>query len=152
MPSVTSRRRRERGSVLMLMPAAVMIVIVLGSIAVDFAIAFLGEREALSLASAAANDAATAGLDQERFRETGEFALDPDRVRRVVDATLAASSSELDDVTVEVGFLIVDGTEAVRVVVRGTVEYVFAKAIPGAPDRIEVEASATAVARVGSPS
>ena len=134
----------------MLMPAAVLIVILLGSIAVDFAIAFLGEREALSLASAAANDAATAALDQDRFRTTGEFTLDHDRARRVVEATLAASSSELHDVTVDVSFPVIDGTEGVRVEITGTVDYVFAKAIPGAPDGIEVEASATAVARVGS--
>jgi hypothetical protein len=133
----------------MLMPAAVMIVILLGSIAVDFSIAFLGEREALSLASAAANDAATAALDQERFRSTGEFTLDHDRARGIVDATLAASSSELRDVAVEVTFPVVDGTEGVRVQVTGTVDYVFAKAIPGAPDHLTVEAAATAVARVG---
>jgi D-alanyl-D-alanine carboxypeptidase len=58
----------------MLMPAAVLIVIVLGSIAVDFAIVFLGEREAASLAAAAANDAATAVAEhvaesEERFVE-----------------------------------------------------------------------------------
>jgi hypothetical protein len=134
----------------MLMPAAVMIVIVLGSIAVDFAIAFLGEREALSLASAAANDAATAGLDVDRFRSDGEFTLDHERARRVVEATLAVSSTELHGVTVDVSFPVVDGTEGVRVVVRGTVDYVFAKAIPGAPDHLEVEASATAVARDGT--
>jgi hypothetical protein len=33
--------------------------------------------------------------------------------------------------------------------VSGSVDYVFAKAIPGAPDGLRVEASATAVARVG---
>lgn len=147
MPAVTPRR--ERGSVLMLMPAAVLIVIVLGSIAVDFAIAFLGEREALGLATAAANDAATAGLDEAVFRDTGEFAIDEDRARRVVDATLEASSSELRDIEVDVSFPVVDGVEAVRVEVAGTVDYVFAEAIPGAPDSIRVEATATAVARVG---
>ena len=148
MPAVRERGA-ERGSVLMLMPAAVLIVILLGSLAVDSAIAFLGEREALSLASAAANDAAAAALDQEAFRATGEFTLDHDRARLIVDATLEASSSELHDVTVEVTFPVVDGTEGVRVQVTGTVDYVFAKAIPGAPDGLRVEASATAVARVG---
>ena len=147
MPAL--KRADERGSVLMLLPAAVMIVLLLGAIAVDAAIAFLGEREALSLASAAANDAAAAALDQDRFRATGEFSLDHDRARRIVEATLASSSSELDDVSVEITFPIVDGTEGVRVEITGSVEYVFAKAIPGAPHRIEVEASATAVARVG---
>lgn len=150
MPAVNHRHRSgERGSVLMLMPAAVMIVILLGSIAVDHAIAFLGEREAAGLATAAANDAATAALDQDAFRATGEFRLDHDRARRVVEATLASSSSELHDVTVDITFPVIGGTEGVRVVVRGTVDYVFAKAIPGAPDGLVVESTATAVARVG---
>lgn len=134
----------------MLMPAAILIVILLGSIAVDFAIVFLGEREAASLASAAANDAATAALDQATFRETGEFHLDHALARDVIDATLDASSSELHDIrVVEVEFPVIDGTEGVRVTVRGRVDYVFAKAIPGAADSIEVDASATAVAREG---
>lgn len=142
-------RRTERGSVLMLMPAAVLIVILLGSIAVDVAIAFLGEREALSLATAAANDAATAALDEEHFRRTGEFRLDHRRAEAIVDAALEAASSELRGLDHDVTFPMVDGTEAVRVVVAGTVDYVFAEAIPGAPDGLRVEAAATAVARVG---
>ena len=139
----------ERGSVLMLMPAAVLIVIVLGSIAVDLAIAFLGEREAASLAAAAANDAATAALREGVFRETGEFRIDEDRARRIVRATLQASSSELDGLDFDVRFSTIAGEPAVTVTVRGTVDYVFARAIPGAPDGIDVEATATAVARIG---
>ncbi len=145
MPAVT---RPDRGSVLMLMPAAVLIVVLLGSIAVDFAIVFLGEREALSLATAAANDAATAALDEEQFRTGGGFALDEQRARQVVESALLASSSELEGMTFTIEFPVVAGEPAVRVTVRGTVEYIFAKALPGL-DTVEVEASATAVARVG---
>lgn len=139
----------ERGSVLMLMPAAVLIVIVLASITVDFAVVFLGERELASLAGAAANDAATAGLDQERFRETGAFVLDPDRVGAVVHSTLAASSSEVRDITVTVSVTDVAGEPAVEVTLRGTVDYVFAPALPGASDTATVEATAVAVASPG---
>jgi uncharacterized membrane protein len=139
---------RARGSVLMLMPAAVLVVVVLGSIAVDFAIVFLGEREAASLAAAAANDAATAVAEQE-FREEGTFRLDEDRARRVAEATLDASSSVIDDLDYEVEVGTVAGEPAVTVTVSGTVAYVFAPALPGAPDRAPVEASATAVARAG---
>lgn len=133
----------------MLMPAAVLVVIVMGSIAVDFGIVFLGEREAASLAAAAANDAATAAVSDEAFRSAGAFEIDEDRARRVVRATLQASSSEIDGLDFEVEFTSVAGEPAVTVTVRGTVEYVFAKAIPGAGDGAEVEASATAVARQG---
>jgi Flp pilus assembly protein TadG len=151
VPAVSAGRASppERGSVLMLMPAAVLIVIVLASIAVDFTIAFLGEREAASLAAGAANDAATAAVDEQAFRRTGEFRIDENRARRVAHATLAASSSELDAVVLDVEVTSVGGEPAVTVTVRGTVDYVFAPAIPGAPHGTEVEASATAVARVG---
>jgi hypothetical protein len=133
----------------MLMPAAVLIVIVVGSIAVDFAIVFLGEREAAALAAAAANDAATAAVDEQVFRETGEYRLDEARARRVAEASLASSSSELDELAVEVVVMDIGGEPAVTVRIRGTVTYVFARAIPGAPDGARVEAVATAVARIG---
>ena len=140
--------RTDRGSVLMLMPAAVMIVIVLGSIAQDFAVVFLGEREAASLATAAANDAAAAAVDEQGYRSSGEFRIDEQRARRGPggDALLVlrAPSVEADIDVVTVG-----GEPAVVVTVRGTVDYVFARAIPGAPDGTQVEASATAVARAG---
>jgi hypothetical protein len=132
----------------MLMPAAVLIVIVLGSIAVDFAIVFLGEREAASLAAAAANDAATA-VAEEHFRESGAFRLDEDRARRAAEATLDASSSVIDDLDLVIDVITVAGEPAVTVTVSGTVAYVFAPALPGGPDRARVEATATAVAREG---
>jgi hypothetical protein len=132
----------------MLMPAAVLIVIILGSIAVDFAVVFLGEREAASLAAAAANDAATA-VDEEPFRSTGELRLDEDRARRVAEATIDASSSVIDDLRYEVEVGTIAGEPAVTVTVSGTVAYLFAPALPGAPARASVEASATAVARQG---
>jgi hypothetical protein len=143
-------RLSERGSVLMLMPAAVLVVLVLAAIAVDSAVVFLGEREAASLASAAANDAATAALREDAFRETGAFVLDEDQARRIVRSTLEASSSELDLLgQPDVALVDVNGEPAVTVTIRGTVDYIFAKAIPGTDDRAVVEASATAVARVG---
>ena len=140
---------RDRGSVLLLVPAGVLVVIVLASIAVDFGIAFLGEREVASLAAAAANDAATAAVDEEHLRETGEFRLDPDVVDDVVAATLASSSSEVDLEPPQVEVTIVDGEPAVRVRLTGTVDYVFAPALPGGPERVEVSASAIAVATEG---
>lgn len=141
--------RRERGSSLMLMPAAVLVMVVLGSIAVDFSIAFLGEREVAGLAAAAANDAVTAGLDVDRFRADGEYTLDPALVEQVVAATIDASSTEVDLQDPVVELLVVDGAPAVRVTLRGTIGYVFAPAIPGAPDRTTVEATALAVALEG---
>ena len=51
----------ERGSVLLLFPAAVLIVIVLSAITVDSSIAFLAQRELANATAAAANDAASRG-------------------------------------------------------------------------------------------
>lgn len=141
--------RGERGSVLLLMPAAVLVVLVLASIAVDFTIAFLGEREAASLAAAAANDAVTAALDDERFRAGEGIGLDEERARRIALSTLGASSTELDDLEVEVVVGDLAGEPSVTVTVRGTIDYVFARALPGAPTEAAVEATATAVARTG---
>jgi len=132
----------------MLMPAAILIVILLGSIAVDFSIAFLGEREAASLASAAANDAATA-IDEEVFRADGRLELDVRRARQVAGATIRGSSTEIDGLDFNVARTQVDGEDAITVTVWGTVDYLFADAIPGAPDRTAVRATATAVARSG---
>jgi hypothetical protein len=136
--------------VLLLMPAAVLIVIVLGAIAVDAAVVFLGEREASSLATAAANDAATA-IDDDVLRAGGGFVLDQDRARRIALAAIAGTSSDLDDLGVEVTFPTVDGETAVRVVVRGRVHHVFAQALPGADDTVAVSASATAIAEAQPP-
>ena len=141
--------RRERGSVLLLVPAGVLVVVVLASIAVDFTVAFLGEREVANLASSAANDAATAAVDLDHLRETGEFRLDLGRAEQVVAASLAGSSTEVDLAPPDVELTVVDGEPAVRVRLTGTVDYVFAPALPGGPERVEVAASAVAVAAVG---
>jgi Flp pilus assembly protein TadG len=133
----------------MLMPAAVLIMILLGSIAVDFAIAFLGERELASLASAAANDAATAAYDVERYREDGTFVLDLDRAEQIVADTLGASSTEVDLEPPVIEPVTIGGDPGFRVTLRGTVAYIFARAVPGLPETTEVEASAVAVAREG---
>lgn len=65
--NLDARGTRQRGSVLLLVPAGVLVLIILGAISVDFAIAFSRQRELSSLAAAVANDAATAALSDERF-------------------------------------------------------------------------------------
>ena len=132
---------RERGSVLMLMPAAVLVVLLLGAIAVDFSLAFLAERELLSAASAAANDAATFGLDEDALRARGELVLDPDRVEAAVARSLRARGNPLVD-RAAVAVSLDDGQ--VRVSLRSRAEHLFSSAVPGAPDGTDVEASASA--------
>ncbi len=109
-----TRLRSTRGSVLMLMPAAVLIVLLLGAIAVDSAIVYLGQRQAYNVAFDAANDAAGAGFDADTARRTGEIVYDPVRVEVLAAEAIAAadihdlhlvSTSVADDVvsvTVEI--------------------------------------------------
>ena len=141
----------ERGSVLMLVPAAVLVLVILGAIAVDFSVAFLGQRELASAAGAAANDAATA-ISESAFYQgrdasgAGAIRIDEERARRVVDQALVARAPR----GVAIVERQVDPSEGqVCVVLRGRVDYVFARAIPGMADAGNVEARATATAVTG---
>ncbi len=142
----------ERGSVLLLMPTAVLVVLVLGALAVDLSVVHLAEREVVSAASAAANDAVTHGLDEDAFYSTGLYSLDPAQVAEVVRTSLAAQSQPGRGLRMVGRPRIADSDgdgapESVTVTVTGEVGYIFAPAIPGAPDSARVEASATATAR-----
>ena len=138
--------RRDRGSALMLMPAGLLIVLVLASIAVDMSVVHLRKRQAFELAAAAANDAVTAAVDQGRLRTTHDYVLDPERARAVV-ADVVAASEVAPELT---GPPVVTVTAAgVRVELALEADYIFADIVPGAPDGTEVTASATAAAPVG---
>jgi hypothetical protein len=138
---------RERGSVLALMPAAALVFVVLGSLAVDSAIAYLGEREVSNVASSVANDAATEGLDLERYYATGDLVLLPARVQAVADAALAREADgHLQDLRIDVELLDAD---RVLVRVRARVRSLFARALPNGLDERDVGASAEATARRG---
>ncbi len=143
---MTTTHRVDRGSVLMLMPAGLLLVLMLGAIAFDLSLVFLRQRQASSLAVDVANDVATAALDEEAFRRDGEFVLDPGRATELGVELVGASDLQelIQDVEVQV---IGPDEVTVRVVVR--VDYVFARAIPGASDGTNVTATATAVATTG---
>jgi hypothetical protein len=83
-------RSCARGSVLMLMPAGLLIVFVLGSISIEFAAVSMRQRALYNAADAAANDAATYAIDRVVLRATGEVALDPTLVEEVVSASIRA--------------------------------------------------------------
>ncbi|MBK9181086.1 MAG: hypothetical protein IPM45_16275 [Acidimicrobiales bacterium] len=147
MPGVADRRSRaarhprERGSALLLFPAAVAVVLVLSAIAVDLSIALLGQRELAAAAAAAANDAVAAGLDEAAFRSTGEYRLDPARVDAAVRSSIDGQRPGLPD-RLEVGVVVRGDRVTVRLV--GSVPYLFAPAVPGGPRRAEVAATAEA--------
>ncbi|HLM29432.1 MAG TPA: hypothetical protein VK360_05875, partial [Acidimicrobiales bacterium] len=124
-----SKRRRadERGSVLMLVPAGVLIVLVLASIAVDMSLVHLRKRQAFDLASAAANDAATAGADQAALR-LGSYVIEPGSARAVVDDVVGAS--ELAPLLAAPPSVTVTA-EGVSVEITLEADYVFAGVLPG---------------------
>jgi hypothetical protein len=134
---------QDRGNALMLVPAGLLVVLVMASIAVDMALVQLRQRQAHDLAAGAANDAATAAADQAALR-TGDVLIDGDRARAVV-ARIVAASEHAPQVV---------GTPRVSVVGGGRVEveislyadYIFAGVVPGSPDGLTVTATASAVA------
>ena len=126
----------------MLMPAAVLIVVLLGSMAVDFAVVFLAQRELGAAAAAAANDAATYGIDEAAYRRGEGYRFDAARVDIAVRAVLRARGLCGVDVATTV-----EATGAtVTVRMTRTVAYVFAKAVPGVDHETAVHATERAAA------
>lgn len=144
-------RASERGSVLMLMPAAVLVLVVLGAVAVDAAIAFMAQRELQSATAAAANDAAVAALEEARLYECGELSVAADRAATVAAAAFGARVSDTVDTVGEPDVTVNGGgsTEFIEVTVaaRGTVDLLFTPAVAGGAQR-EVTASTTASPRL----
>ena len=136
------RLRGENGTVLMLMPVAVLIMFVLAAITVDLTAVRAGQQDLLAAATDAANDAATAGLDEAALRSGRGFELDPSRVWLVAVEALATRGvldnlSSGPDVSINQ-----DGSVTVSLSKR--VPHLFARALPGAPDNKLVLATATA--------
>lgn len=131
----------DRGSVLMLVPAGVLVVLVLAALTVDLSLVHLARREVVAGAEAAANDAVTAGLDEAAFRAGRGYRLDHTRVGAVVQAALAGRGL-LDRLERPPRIEISGTTVSVSVTLR--VDYVFARALPGATNSTVVSATGTA--------
>jgi hypothetical protein len=148
---LTSPLHGDRGSSLMLMPAAVLVVLILGAIAADFSHVHNRKRELIAVANSIAQDAATYGLDVDSLRETTGTGLpyDDQRLKEVIDTSIAAHTNP--DRPIQFGdYKVVRDTTAdtvtVTVTLRDDVEYVFAKAVPGVDDSRPIEARGIAVA------
>jgi hypothetical protein len=135
-------RERERGSVLLLVPAGLLVLIVLGGIAVDSAAVLLAQRELASTVAAAANDAAGAAVADPAFYGGGDVQLDAARAREVATASLHARRPrgvEIDEpleITVQGRQVCVSATASVR--------RIFAPAVPGASRSARLHATASA--------
>jgi hypothetical protein len=127
----------------MLMPAAVLIVIVLGAIAVDLSMVRMAKVDLLSVAGSAANDAATYGAEPEQIRGIAHYRIFDDRADEAVRRTLA-THPQGGRITV-VRITITPERDQVTVELEMPVDYIFAKAI-GSNDRTTVRAFASASA------
>lgn len=140
------RWRQEDGNTLLLMPVGVLILLVLGAIAVDFAIVYTAQRELANLTAGLANDAAGA-VDEGAFFATGEYRIDGARARQVVEFVVATRPDDALDVACPTVAL--EASDEVRVACVGTIELIFADALPGGISPYTVRASSTARAAEG---
>ncbi len=154
MPRESRRQSGQLGSVLMLVPAGVLVLVVLGSIAVDFAIVFLAQRELAGIAAATANDAASAAISEQSFYRgsagggAGTVEIDDEAARRVVREALELQTPRGVRVT---GVSVQAPGQQVCVALDGEVDYLFAKALPGVDHSTVVHGRATATAVEGPP-
>lgn len=133
----------ERGTVLLLMPVAVLIFLVLAAISVDFAVVFLAKRELSNAAAGAANDAATRALDLDHYYAQQTARIDPVAAEAVASASLAGEA--LDHLSELTAGAAADG-DVVTVTVSAEVATIFAPAV-GGPRSVAVSATAQATAR-----
>jgi hypothetical protein len=127
------------------MPAAVLVLLILGGIAFDFAHLYLAKRELIALAESAANDAVTFGADPASVRRGEGYVLIDDRVVSSVRQSIALHAPDLH--LVAEPLVEMESPTRVRVTLRATIDYVFTKAVPGARDGETVTVTATAEVR-----
>ncbi len=134
--------RTDRGTTLLLFPAAVLVMMILGAIAVDLGNVQLARRQLVSAAGAAADDASDQ-LSVASVRSGGPFRLDPDAARRRALDDLARA--DLPGHAAGRSSVVVDPTgRTVTVTIARDVPHIFGRAIPGVPDsqRVTVTISA----------
>lgn len=142
------RRGDERGSVMMLVPAAILVLLVLGAIAVDSAVVFLAQRDLSNRTAAAANDIAGFAVSESAFyRSGGVIEVDAAKAESYVDLAFAGARRPA-------GYRRWSGAASTQgrtvvVVAEADVKLVFAPAIPGARSTAHVRARSTVSARGG---
>jgi hypothetical protein len=136
-----ARWRREDGNALLLMPVGVLILLILGAIAVDFAVIYTAQREVANLTAGLANDAAGA-VDEDAFFTTGDFRIDRGRAQRVVRQVVATRPD--DTLRVSCPTVVLEQADVIRVGCVGTIDLVFSQALPGGISPYTVRASSTA--------
>ncbi|MFN8050554.1 MAG: pilus assembly protein TadG-related protein [Acidimicrobiales bacterium] len=132
--------RSERGTTLLLFPAAVLVLMILAAIAVDMSSVQLARRELFRTASQAADDGA-AMVDQAALRRGDGVHIDRGAAERVVRFEMAAA--RLPGTLREVGVTVDDARGVVTVTATMDVRRVFGRVVPSSPstDRVDVHVS-----------
>jgi Flp pilus assembly protein TadG len=144
---------RQRGSTLLLFPAALLIMVALAAITVDTAIAFQAQRELANATAAAANDAATQALSDRAFYLDDRIELSSDAVQRVAieRASLLLDENRHHDLVVDA--MATPGAPGcawtVEVTASSRVDELFGRAMPGSDGQVAVRAVSTASPRQG---
>lgn len=145
------RPERERGSTLLLFPAALLIMVALAAMTVDSAIAFMAQRELMNATAAAANDAATEALSDAAFYRDNVIRLSAAAVEAIAVARVSALVDQVRHRNLTVTAVALPPgagcTWTVRVTASSTVEQLFGKAMPGSRGTASVSATATATPR-----
>lgn len=138
-------RRSDRGSVLALVPAAFLVLVILGALAVDSAATYLAQRQLRDSLAAAAADAVGAGLSRSSFYSHGVVTLALSQAGQVVCQSVGAQAvGDLHDVRL---WIAVAGP-TIRLEGTASVDAVFGRDIPGFGVRL-VRAGTTATAATG---
>ena len=148
MLNPTERERgaeHDHGSVLLLFPAAVMVVLVLAAIVIDIGLVRVRTQELKSVASSAANDALGA-IDVDVLRSTGLITFDRGEAESLVRA--AVSSGPLPEATVEsiVFTQNARGVWEIAVTLSMDVDLVIAPSLPGGDRSLPTSVTARVLA------
>jgi Flp pilus assembly protein TadG len=146
--------RHEHGSVLILVPALVLVLIILGAIAVDSAIAYLGHRELQDFTASLAQQVASATLSQPAFYDNGgAIQIDQSQAAAIIAQAVQAEDGSGGLTHLTVAPASYPNPQTVVIEATATVDNVFAPAVGGHRTvTVTAEASAhIAEVRVGPP-
>jgi hypothetical protein len=144
--SESSGRPPDQGSVLILVPAGILVLLVLASIAVDSALVHFAQRDLANRTAAAGNDIAGLAVDDAAFYdEDGTITLDQERADAYI--RLAFAPERLPDGYSSWSAVAETRGNSVIVSAEAEVDLIFSKAIPGVAHAARVEARSLASAR-----
>lgn len=132
----------DRGSVLMLVPAGILVLLLLAAIAVDGAVVWSAQRDLSNRTAGVAADIAGAAVDDVALYDAGEVRLREDVAEAYTALVFAPERRPAG--FVDWGAEVVVEGGAVTIDAHAEVRYVFASALPGLDRAVRVRARATA--------